>query len=225
MPSCWSELTTNAIMWHWLESNMSSGITFSNAVAMNGFRIFKAIQALYHHPSMHSPDKSAHSQLEMLETLWQQPYHSVYFWKLTLESTFFRLHTLSLQEWLIFILCGSMKSVCLYISHLQSLFEMRAEEDRGLIHIDNAFFHDLSHLLCPYILHEIKCTDAASAGEHWDSWVPIRNLNPCAFDNLYTINDFAPSDLAWKFNTNQMPFSTQFMLSLPYPAHEAQTHT
>ena len=178
---------------------MSSGRTFSGSVAMNGFRFFWPTQALHPHPSMHSPDNSADSKLKMLETILQQPYHSSYLWKPMLEATLFHLHTLSLQEWPILCPSGNMDGHCLYTSHLQSLFRVRGEEGRGLIHIDNIFvswFISLAFFL-------ISCTkssasDVPSAGEHWDSWLLIQYLNPCVFNHLCTINDFAPSNLSRK---------------------------
>ena len=55
------------------------------------------------------------------------------------------------------VLCGSMDGECLYISHLQSLFGVRGEEERDLIHIDNDFFTICLTYCFPYLLHEIGC--------------------------------------------------------------------
>ena len=114
---------------------------------MNGFRIFQPTLAFHPHPSMHSPDNSTHSQLEMLETLSQQSYHSVHLWKSTLEATLFHLHTL--QEWP--ILCPVWKYGWWLSLHLSSPKFVWSErwKNRCLIHVDNIFFHNLSHLLFP----------------------------------------------------------------------------
>ena len=55
------------------------------------------------------------------------------------------------------VLCGRMDGDRLYSFHLQNLCGVRFEEDRCFTHIDNVFFHYLSYLLFPCLLHEIKC--------------------------------------------------------------------
>ena len=40
MPSCWIEPTVDGIMWHWYESNTSSGKIFPGAVAMKSLKSF-----------------------------------------------------------------------------------------------------------------------------------------------------------------------------------------
>ena len=95
-------------------------------------------------------------------------------------------------------MCGNADGDCLYPSHLQRLFGVRGEEDRGLIHIDYVFFHNLSHLLFLYQLHEIECIWCCLCRRAFRNMSTHPVPQSCVFNDLYIIKDFAPSDLAWK---------------------------
>ena len=64
---------------------------------------------------------------------------------------------------------------------------------------------------------KLSASDAASAGECWDSWVYIWYLNCCAFNHLYTINNFASSDLARKIRHRSDAFldTTHVVATIP----------
>ena len=65
-----------------------------------------------------------------------------------------------------------------------------------------------------FFLMKLNASDAASTGECW-----------CAFNHLYTINNFSLSDLKQKMWHKLVLLLTQFGLSLPFPAQAAKTHT
>ena len=79
-------------------------------------------------------------------------------------------------------------------------------EDSGLIYIDNIFFTIFLIYFFHNLLHEIKWIWCCLCRWALRFMMTHLYLNPSAFNHLYTINDFAPSDLAWKIQHKSNAF-------------------
>ena len=183
---------------------------------MNSFRFFWPTLALHPHPSKHSPNSHpvgnvGNSFAAIL------PFCSPS--KISIRGnavpsahtvTARVAHLMSFVEvWMVTVL-----SQCLFI--------VQGEEDRDLIHTDYIFFprfFSLTFVLISCI--KSRASDAASVGERWDLFVPIRFLNPCAFNHLCTFNDFAPSDLVGKIRHKSDALFNKICIIITIPCSQS----
>ena len=143
--------STNDIMWNRYKSKTKSGIMFPDADAeMNVLCFF---QALCPHSFMHFPTILYTASWTSLKIFCINPIILLIFenWhRRQLHAIHIHCHCNSGPS---FVLCGGTDVDCLNASHIQSLFGVKGEENRGIIYIDNDFF-----TICfTYILHEIEC--------------------------------------------------------------------
>ena len=89
-----------------------------------------------------------------------------------MEATLFHLHTLSLQEWPICVLYESMDSGCLYPSLSKVCLEWEVKKTGVWSILMMYLFTTCLTYFFPYSFMKSSASDAASAGERWDSWVP-----------------------------------------------------
>ena len=189
-----------------VESNTSSGTTFSDAISMNGLRIFLTHSIIIPHPSIHFPDNNIYSQVENLGILFLQSDH-FQFLEISIESNIeLSAHTDTARVALFFIICWSTKVLWFCSFPFQCFLEFQVTN----IGVWPMFMISFGSKFWSLALGQICCmksnaSAADSPGDLCISWVSIQYFKEWLLPLPFLI--FPKSH-----STNQMPCNTQYMM-------------